>query len=72
MCSSDLDGRCGIYEDRPQICRDYKTTDCEYDEEYLYEKIFETDDQLWEYAEALLGPDHVAPRSIPGLKIIAS
>jgi Fe-S-cluster containining protein len=66
------DGRCGIYDDRPQICRDYKIADCEYDDEYLYEKIFETDDQIWEYAEALLGPAHVTPRSVPGLSIVAS
>ena len=57
------DNRCGIYEDRPQICRTYTTDDCEYDDEYTYEKIFETDDQMWEYAEAVLGPDKVLARS---------
>lgn len=25
------DGRCGIYEQRPQICRDYSNDYCEYD-----------------------------------------
>lgn len=25
------DGRCGIYETRPQICRDYENDYCEYD-----------------------------------------
>lgn len=25
------DGRCGIYQDRPQICREYKNDFCEYD-----------------------------------------
>ena len=48
------DQRCGIYETRPQICRDYSTRDCEYDEGDCYEKLFETPDQLWEYAEAVL------------------
>jgi uncharacterized protein len=50
------DHLCNIYDTRPQICRDYTTKGCEYDEYYLYEKIFETDEQLYEYAEALLGP----------------
>jgi uncharacterized protein len=50
------DNRCGIYEDRPRICRDYSTDDCEYDDYYTYEQIFEHDDQIWEYAEAILGP----------------
>ena len=50
------DGRCGIYEIRPQICRDYKTTDCEYDDDFTYEKIFENDRQMYEYAEAMIGP----------------
>ena len=26
------DGRCGIYETRPQVCRDYSNDWCEYDE----------------------------------------
>jgi len=25
------DGRCGIYNRRPQICREHKNTDCEFD-----------------------------------------
>jgi Fe-S-cluster containining protein len=49
------DNMCGIYETRPYICREYSTDKCEYDEHYLYEKIFEHDAQLDEYAEALLG-----------------
>ena len=48
------DNRCGIYETRPQICRDYSTDNCEYDDDACYEKLFETPEQLWEYAEAVL------------------
>jgi Fe-S-cluster containining protein len=48
--------RCGIYENRPNICREYSTDNCEYDDHYLYEKIFEHDSQIEEYAEALFGP----------------
>jgi Fe-S-cluster containining protein len=50
------DQRCGIYETRPQICRDYSTKDCEYDDEWTYEQYFETPGQLEEYAEAVLPP----------------
>jgi uncharacterized protein len=50
------DQRCGIYETRPQICRDYTTDDCEYDEDWVYDQYFETAEQVWEYAEAVLGP----------------
>src|SRR5687768_620459 len=28
------DGRCGIYETRPQICRAYSTKNCEYEDEW--------------------------------------
>lgn len=48
------DNRCGIYETRPQICRDYSTKDCEYDETWTYEHYFETAEQVYEYAEAVL------------------
>ena len=50
------DDRCRIYLSRPKICRDYTTAECEYDEEWVFEKVFETPEQLWEYAEAVLPP----------------
>lgn len=50
------DHRCGIYEDRPAICRSYTTDECEYDNDALYDKFFEVPEQLWEYAEAVLPP----------------
>ena len=50
------DLRCGIYEDRPGICRSYTTDDCEFEDDAVYDKFFETPEQIWEYAEALLGP----------------
>ena len=56
------DNRCGIYLQRPQICRDYKIDDCEYEDDTTYEKIFESDGQIWEYAEAVLGPEKIAVR----------
>jgi uncharacterized protein len=47
------DYRCGIYETRPRICRDYSTSHCEYDDKGLHDQLFETPEQIWEYAEAL-------------------
>ncbi len=48
------DQRCGIYDTRPQICRDYSTKDCEYEDDWLYEQYLETAQQAYEYAEAIL------------------
>ena len=50
------DQRCGIYETRPQICRDYTTESCEYDDEWVYDQYLETPEQVEEFAEATLGP----------------
>jgi uncharacterized protein len=48
------DDRCKIYLNRPKICNDYTTADCEYDDDWVFEKVFECPEQLWEYAEAIL------------------
>lgn len=48
------DHRCGIYETRPQICRDYTTDNCEYDDSWVYEKYFELPEQVAEYMEVVL------------------
>lgn len=55
------DNRCGTYETRPQICRTYTTKDCEYDFDSHYDKLFETPEQIQEYAEAMLPPKKRAP-----------
>ena len=47
------DNRCGIYETRPQICRDYSTAECEYDDHWTYDHYFETPEQVYEYCEAI-------------------
>ena len=46
------DNRCGIYETRPKICRDYTTDQCEYEDEYTFDRYFETSEQVAEYANA--------------------
>lgn len=48
------DNRCGIYETRPQICREYTTDNCEYEDDWTYDQYFETPEQIYEYAEAIL------------------
>ena len=57
------DHRCGIYETRPQICREYTTEDCEYDDTWTYEHYFETPEQVHEYAEAVLAKKSGSIRS---------
>ena len=51
------DNRCGIYFTRPQICRDYSTVNCEYEDDWVYDRYFETPEQVEEYMEAVLGPE---------------
>ena len=48
--------RCAIYLNRPKVCRSYTTDNCEYDGEWTFDKVFETPEQIWEYAEAVLPP----------------
>ncbi|MFN3190938.1 MAG: YkgJ family cysteine cluster protein [Aureliella sp.] len=48
------DNRCGIYETRPEICREYSTDNCEYEDDTTYDKYFETPEQITEYLEATL------------------
>lgn len=56
-CSKLLsDGRCGIYEHRPRICRAYSTKRCEYEDDWVYERVFETPEQVREFAEVVLSP----------------
>jgi Fe-S-cluster containining protein len=45
---------CGIYDSRPAICREYSTKDCEYEDNWVYDRYFETAEQVSEYAEAVL------------------
>ena len=49
------DNRCGIYETRPSICREYTTDNCEYEDLWTYDMYFETAEQVEEYCEALFG-----------------
>lgn len=58
------DNRCGIYETRPQICRTYSTVDCEYEDDWTYERYFETPEQVEEYMDAVFSkPTPASTRS---------
>lgn len=49
------DNRCGIYENRPRICRDYSTDNCDYHGgEYDFEVLFTSGEQLEAYARGKL------------------
>lgn len=64
------DHRCGIYETRPQICRDYQTTDCEYDDNFTYDRYFETPEQIVEYTNALFFDPATFRSPKPGLNVL--
>jgi Fe-S-cluster containining protein len=64
------DDRCAIYLNRPKICREYTTANCEYDDDWSFEKIFETPEQIWEYAEAVLPPRRRRKAEGPALPIV--
>ena len=50
---------CGIYDSRPQICREYTTENCEYDDSWTYQQYFETPEQFNEYCEAIGRPSTI-------------
>ena len=50
------DNYCKNYEHRPDVCRIYSTERCEYEDNWVYDKLFDDSEQIFEYAEALLGP----------------
>lgn len=45
---------CGIYDTRPQVCRDYSTETCEYDSPWVFEQSFETPEAIESYGEKFL------------------
>ena len=50
------DNKCGIYEDRPRICREYTTDNCDYHVgSYEFQQYFTTPEQIEAYAQAVLG-----------------
>ncbi len=67
------DYRCGIYETRPQICRDYSTDNCEFEETWTYERYLETPEQVAEFSEAIFakgGRDGIRGAEPPLMKVL--
>ncbi|MGE0375806.1 MAG: YkgJ family cysteine cluster protein, partial [Planctomycetaceae bacterium] len=56
------DYKCGNYADRPNVSRKYTTDECEFEDDAVYDKYFETPEQIWEYAEAVLPDAFPQPR----------
>jgi len=50
------DNLCLEYPTRPNICREYTTVNCEYEDDWVYDHYWETPEQIQEYALAVLGP----------------
>ena len=52
----DADERCGVYEDRPLICRRYSRDNCDFTGgDYGYEGHFKTPEDIERHAEKFLG-----------------
>jgi Fe-S-cluster containining protein len=65
------ENRCQVYLTRPKVCQKYTTDECEYDTDWTFEKVFETPEQMWEYAEAVLPPRRRPRQSGPALPVLA-
>ena len=63
---------CGIYDTRPQICREYSTKNCEYEDDWVYDRYFETPEQVAEYAEAVLPRRSIRSSKPNPLKILSA
>jgi uncharacterized protein len=64
------DNRCGIYETRPRVCREFTTDNCDYHGgEYGYDKLFISADQLQAFAEQELGRSIVFKNRKPKPKL---
>lgn len=64
------DNRCGIYETRPQICRDYTTKNCEYEDSYTFDRYFELPEQVEEYSNARFNKPETFRSPKPGLPVL--
>ena len=59
------DNRCGIYEKRPQICREYTTDNCDYHGgEYNWSVLFSSAEQLEKYADDHLAKERARNRGL--------
>lgn len=60
------DYRCGIYETRPQICRDYSTDNCDYHSgDYGWEHHFSAPEHLDDYVRNIWTPQQALGKKRP-------
>src|SRR4051812_13872019 len=58
-----VDNRCGIYETRPKICREYSTDNCDYHGgEYDWDILFSSAEQLEKYGKEKLAEERLKAR----------
>jgi len=58
------DFRCGVYETRPAICREYKAENCDYvGGDYGYKQLFTEPDQIGKFAEEYFAKKRAAART---------
>lgn len=63
------DNRCGVYETRPTICREYSTNECEYNPgDYDYDYLFTEPEQLEAFAKKQLRPKQAKASKKPKAK----
>ncbi len=56
------DFKCGVYQTRPTICREYKAEDCDYvGGDYQYEHLFTAPEQIESYGKEILARQRTAP-----------
>lgn len=61
-----MDNRCGIYETRPRICREYEPGQCDYiDSQYAYEFLFTHPKQIEDLYERRTGKKLASRDSSP-------
>lgn len=65
------DHRCGVYETRPSICREYEAKECDYSgAQYGYDHLFTHPKQIEEYYEQEYGKKLAQrPRTAPALAL---
>lgn len=59
------DNRCGIYETRPKICREYKAGDCDYTPgDYDYDQLFTQPEEVVAFGKEFLAKQRAKKRAL--------
>lgn len=59
------DFKCGVYETRPSICREYKAQDCDYvGGDYVYEHLFTEPEQIVIFGRKFLAERRKQPKRV--------